>query len=441
MNHQTLSLLYQKYLESNRKVSTDTRSIEKGAIFFCLKGPTFNGNAFAQQAISAGAGLVVMDDPDFIPSDSTKFILVENALKALQDLATYERKQWKFPVIGIGGSNGKTTTKELVTCVLQKKHQVHATKGNLNNHIGVPLTILSAPANAEMAVIELGTNAPGEIEALCRIALPDHGIITNIGKEHLEGFGSLEAVAFEESQLYMHLKTCDGLAFVNAEDEWLMRMSSRLKKVQTYGKEIRIKQVTYHFELKKSAPFLCFEYGSKVYKTHLFGAYNFSNIMSAVAIGLYFDVPINDCLEAVCEYVPANHRSQITVNGNIQLIADCYNANPSSMELALRSLADMEGIRKVAFLGDMFELGEHSQAEHEAMARLAMSLPIDKVILIGEAFTKVNVSGVLKYQKAEEVITDLPDLTGTDPVAFLLKASRGMKLETLMPAILSVNKR
>lgn len=441
MNKETLSLLYQKYLLSGKKVCTDTRLLQQGELFFCLRGPSFNGNAFAEKALASGARWVVLDDPEYLNEHSEQQILVDNTLEALQELAQFERKQWKFPVIGIGGSNGKTTTKELVTRVLQKKYKVHATKGNLNNHIGVPLTILSVPEDTEIAVIELGTNSPGEIAELCKISQPDYGIITNIGKEHLEGFGSLEAVAFEESQLYLHLLEAEGTAFVNADDEWLQRMASRLKNVQHYGREIKVNDRSYRFRLEKSNPYLCFEYDGQFYETHLFGAFNFSNILAALSVGLYFHVSVEECLHAVCEYVPENNRSQIRVTGNIQLIIDCYNANPSSMESALRSLGEMEGRRKIAMLGDMFELGEHAPEEHRHIAELAVSLPIDQVVLIGEEFSKVRIPGVKTYLKAEEVISDLSEWVSQEDVAILLKASRGMKLESLMPHIEAINKR
>ncbi len=311
----SMQTLYSQYKETYN-VSTDTRKLEPGCIFFALKGPNFNGNRFAAQALASGAAYAVVDEEEFVTDQ--RYILVPDALKALQDLATYHRQQLKIPIIAIGGSNGKTTTKELTARVLGKRFNVVATAGNLNNHIGVPLTLLSVKPGTNLAVIEMGANRIGDIEELCAIALPDSGIITNIGKEHLEGFGSLEGVARAESELYHFLDANGGLAFVNLNDEWLERMGGRLQRKTTYGFGEEI-NADVKGTLLESRPGIKYhiQQGDTVIEgtSVLMGDYNFQNIMAAAAIGLHFGVSAPDIVSAVASYTPTNNRSQLIQKG------------------------------------------------------------------------------------------------------------------------------
>lgn len=419
--------LYKKFQESTG-VSTDTRSDLKGKLFFALKGPNFNANAFAAQALDKGALAVVIDEPQYKVSEDC--IVVSDALKALQALANEHRRQLKIPVIAIGGSNGKTTTKELTGAVLSKKYKTFCTKGNLNNHIGVPLTLLSITPDIEIAVIELGANHLHETEFLCGICEPDFGIVTNIGMDHLEGFGSVEGVAKANSELYYYLLKKGGNIFVNSTDSMLMRMASRFQDpikypqtndflyCETYGNDLYIKVKT-----EKNT----------IISTNLVGDYNTINIAAALAIGKFFRVNFASACKAIEEYVPQNNRSQVVTKGTNTVILDCYNANPSSMEVSIGNFGKLDKKPKMLILGDMFELGNVSKEEHYKLGKLTTEYTFEKVLLCGEAMAEAKKANqaALYFKTKDELNKYLSD----NPVkghTLLLKGSRGMKLETVM---------
>lgn len=435
----TIPELYNLYLK-HPIICTDTRKISEGCIFFALKGPNFNANAFATEALQKGAAYAVIDDPDF--ANQPNMILVENSLQTLQMLAREHRRKMSIPVIAIVGSNGKTTTKELITSVLKQHFKVHATPGNFNNHIGLPLTLLQLTAEHQIAIIEMGANHIGENELLCSIAEPTHGIITNNGKDHLEGFGSLEGVAQSNSELYYYLLKNNGIAFVNANDEWLVRMAARLEKKVTYAANAELKNAAADIIGKASSlrPSIIFAYetlhfSSTEITSVLSGDYNFDNIMAAVAIGNYFKVPAQGIETGIASYLPSNNRSQLLHKKENTIYLDAYNANPSSMEAALRNFAALAEPNKLAIIGDMFELGEYSFAEHKNMIRLCSEFDIDEVWLVGEEFGKHPAPLKMQHFKSTaEVLMHIQQspLKGKN---IFLKGSRGMKLETLVEAI------
>ncbi len=433
----SIEQLYRLYSQQYR-VCTDTRNILPNSIFFALKGANFNGNAFAVEALNKGAAYAIVDEG--INTTNDRVLRVQNVLQTLQQLANYHRKQLSIPFIAIGGSNGKTTTKELLNSVLSQKFTTYATKGNLNNHIGVPLTLLAIKPDVEMAIIEMGTNQPGDMEELCNIAEPDYGITTNIGKEHLEGFGSLEGVAKEESVLYLHLMKNGGLAFVNANDEWLTRMASRLEKVYKYGYNTTDKKIVnadYIGELITANPFIECKLpniNEKV-KAQLSGEFNFQNIIAAAAIGNYFEVGGEQIKTGIESYAPTNNRSQVVVKGSNTLYMDCYNANPSSMEVALKNFASFEHKNKIVVLGDMFELGEFAEAEHKAIMELCRELGFENVYTVGELFTPY--ADIVKA-KTFKTSTELAENFKQHPLKdtyILFKASRGIALEKAVEGI------
>ena len=377
--------LYKAYLQS-RKVTTDSRQITPGCLFFAFRGATFDGNAFAPQALEQGAALCVISDPQYKVDD--RCLVVDDVLATLQQLAAHHRRHLAIPVIGITGTNGKTTTKELVHAVLAKRYLTHATAGNYNNHLGVPLTLLSIPADAAIAIIEMGANHPREIEALCRIADPDLGLITNVGRAHLEGFGSFEGVIRTKTELYRHLAAKQGSAFVNADNDILIQQAELCHlSTHTYG-SVEKAQVRGH--LVGSDPYMKFyvEEGDNVYaiQSQLLGNYNFDNAMAAVAVGRHFHVDLWDIKEAIEQYVPSNRRSQYKQTGRNTLFLDCYNANPSSMKVALDNLQSLPRKHKVAMLGGMRELGDASQAEHEAVVNRLLGCPDIEAVLVGPEF-------------------------------------------------------
>ena len=425
-----LNTIYNKYLQSTG-VNTDTRKTVEGNLFFALKGPNFNGNQYAKLALEKGASYAIIDEPAYAISD--QYIVVEDVLSTLQNLATYHRQQLNIPVIAVTGSNGKTTTKELLHAVLSKKYNTFSTQGNLNNHIGVPLTLLSLTQTTEIAVIELGANHIGEIEILCKIAEPSHGFITNIGLDHLEGYGSIEGVAKGSSELFYHLLKSDGVAFVNSKDDLIMRMASRLPKVITYPD----KQDYFHCYLSKNDFFLevTTEKGELI-KTQLTGAYNLDNIATALCIAKYFEVPSTDANAAIAAYLPQNMRSQVIESGTNKIILDAYNANPSSMEVAITNLGNIKAEHKIAVLGDMFEMGEQTAFEHHRIANLAVSKDFDLIILIGNAFEKTTIDNisVKKFSDKPAAIEYLKQ-QNIENTVFLIKGSRGMALEQLVEYI------
>lgn len=420
--------LYKLYTQSSG-VSTDTRFIKTGNIFFALKGPNFNGNTYAQNALASGADYCVIDEAEF--SIEGKTILVENVLETLQLLARKHRDTLGIPFIGVTGSNGKTTSKELITAVLSKKFKTYATQGNLNNHIGVPLTILSISPDTEMAVVELGANHIGEIEVLCQIANPSHGFVTNVGMDHLEGYGSFEGVAKGSSEIYYHLLKNGGQVFVNSKDELLMRMSQRFEKRILYPQH----GDDYHAEIANQDFYISIktETGT-LFETKLIGAYNFDNAALALCIGKYFGVHETDANAAIADYIPSNNRSQVMPKGTNTIIMDAYNANPSSMGLSVSNFGLMAAPNKVAILGDMYELGEYSIDEHAKMITLAESCKLTKVIFCGKEFYKHKNNTSLFFASRDELTAYLK-ANPFHNTNILLKGSRGMALEKLVEAI------
>lgn len=428
--------LYQLYLQ-HPIISTDTRKIAPGSLFFALKGDKFDANTFAPQALKAGAAYVVIDNAAYLTSD--QYILVDDVLSTLQDLARYHRKQLTIPVIGLTGTNGKTTTKELVNAVLSQQFNTLATQGNLNNHIGVPLTVLTINSSHQMAVIEMGANHQKEIELLCTIAQPSHGLITNVGKAHLEGFGGVEGVKKGKGELYDYLKATNGIAFVNSNSADLLKMQQdrNLEQVLYYGQQSNNNLI--NGEIVDNAPYLVVEWTvPDVNETHhaatqLTGEYNFDNILAAICIGHHFGLSAAQIKAGIEGYQPKNNRSQIMQTVTNTLICDYYNANPSSMLVAIDNLHKMQANRKVMILGDMFEMGAEAAAEHEAVLKAALAVPAHDHIFIGAEFYLLhsNYPGATYYQTAEEALTGLQANPITDATV-LIKGSRGMALERLV---------
>lgn len=426
---------YRKYPQ----ICTDSRQVTKGCLFFALKGERFDGNQFAKQVVDDGAAFCVVDDPEL--EGKPGMLLVKNTLKSLQDLATLHRRTFQIPVIAIGGSNGKTTTKELVSAVLSSQYPCHYTKGNLNNHIGVPLTLLSMPDKTEVAVIEMGANHIGEIDELCKIAEPTHGLLTNIGKEHLEGFGSIEGVKKAEGELYRYLNRTGGCVFVNKTEKYLSSMSRGNRRKVIYEATDNIHESVdnlINISPKHYTPFVevSFLDESQVewsVKSHLYGQHNFHNIASAIALGVYFKVPGNKIKEAIEKYIPSNNRSQVISQGNSTILLDAYNANPSSMEVALKSLVEMKSTKRIAILGDMLELGEHSVQEHRAIIRKTQKMPVDLIVLVGPIFGSIRIkdSRIIYFETAKEAKTWFSDYDMNNSV-LLIKGSRGIQLETIL---------
>lgn len=418
-----LDEFYKLFISYGSRYSTDTRKLERGDIFFALKGDNFNGNTYAMQALKDGASYAVVDEK---VGEDVRLIQVDNVLRFFQRVANLNRRAYSIPLIAIAGSNGKTTTKNLISAVLSTKYKTHVTKGNLNNHIGVPMTLLDTPQDAEIAVIELGTNSPGEIKELCNIVEPNYGLITNIGKEHLEGFRDLEAVANEESELYHYLLKNDGLAFVNADDDWLKRMSRSIARQHFYQKN----DVNVH----SLVPLISFEYKGRKVDTKLMGDYNLDNILTAIAIGEHFLVSADDIAKAISEYTPDNNRSQYLEFGSNKVWLDAYNANPSSMEKAIQNFKKIEGA-KVLVLGDMFEMGSHAAVEHQALLDLCASLGFEQVYLLGEEFGKTSLKGGQTHFHSMEDLQKAILNKAHQNTHFLVKGSRGMKMERALEAL------
>ena len=422
MNTQSIFELFLQH----KKVTTDTRKIEKNSIFFALKGANFNGNLFADQAIEQGAFAAIIDEKEF-ENPSKNIFLVEDGLTALQDLARAYRNYLNIPFIGLTGSNGKTTTKELIAATLQEKYNVHYTFGNLNNHIGVPLTILSIPENTEIAVIEMGANHQKEIELLCTIARPDYGYITNFGKAHLEGFGGFDGVIKGKSELYDFLKENQKTAFVNLEDSIQVEKTEDFNRI-TFG----ITSGKYIISpIEDSSDYLSVDVDGVKITTHLTGSYNFSNISCAIAIGKHFDLTLEEIKNGIENYIPTNNRSQIIERENYKIIMDAYNANPSSMEASLKNFSTFEG-SKTVILGDMFELGETSDNEHNTIAQLAVNYEFEHIYLLGKNFkmTSVQSEQIKKFENRQEFEDYVKsNLSYSDNI--LIKGSHGMRLDLL----------
>ena len=427
--------LYEIY-KAHPVVTTDSRNCSEGSIFFALKGETFDGNKFAVAAIEKGCAYAVVDDSSFLTPHSS-LIFVDNVLETLQALARYHRQQMDIPFVGITGTNGKTTTKELVATVLSKKYRVHYTQGNFNNHIGVPLTLLSIKPDCEMAVIEMGANHPGEIKTLANIALPTCGLITNVGKAHLEGFGSLEGVINTKKELYDNLAERGGHVFVNAANSLLMNVLNA-ESYTTYSSNAEV-SADVDGRLLRCAPYVEFEWNNKHIATHFVGAYNLDNMLAAISVGLHFGVTKEDICDAISNYVPANNRSQLTKTERNTLIVDAYNANPTSMMAAIDNFELIEGGNKVAILGDMLELGEQSALEHQAIVRRLIDSKIERIVLIGDEFEKaykqcmVNDSRFETLKKSEVNESFHARFAALQSQLILLKGSNGIGLYKLIP--------
>jgi UDP-N-acetylmuramoyl-tripeptide--D-alanyl-D-alanine ligase len=427
MKHTPIDALYKIYLQ-HPAVGTDTRNIKQGSLFFALKGENFNANTFAKEALNKGAAHSIIDEEAHYVEGC---ILVPNVLSTLQQLANHHRRQMHIPVIGITGTNGKTTTKELTATVLSKKYNTLFTQGNLNNHIGVPLTLLALKKEHQIAIIEMGANHVGEIAELCNIAEPNFGIITNIGKAHLEGFGGPEGVIKAKSELYHHIKNKGGKLFVNADDELLMRLSQGIERI-TYGTTADTDCEGIDDRESFLAKGIFIDDGIEVeIQSHLAGRYNFYNMMVATCLGFYFGLTLTQIKQAIEGYIPANNRSQIVKKGDNTIWVDAYNANPSSMRVAIENFAELPGTGKVLILGDMFELGTDSQLEHQTLAELIDTKKTwDAVYLVGKEFAQTK-TGAQHFDNMEnfmEWLQNHPLKTKT----ILLKGSRGMAMERVL---------
>ncbi|MBJ6367958.1 UDP-N-acetylmuramoyl-tripeptide--D-alanyl-D-alanine ligase [Snuella sedimenti] len=418
--------IHQLFLQCH-SACTDTRTIVKNAMFFALKGPNFNGNAYAESAIKNGAAYAIIDDKTYNTSPQT--ILVKDVLETLQALATFHRTYLNIPIIALTGSNGKTTTKELINAVLSRKYNTSATLGNLNNHIGVPLTLLSMDKNTEIGIVEMGANHLKEIAFLCTIAKPDYGYITNFGKAHLEGFGSVEGVILGKSEMYSHLIKNNKTIFINANDSIQIK---RTIKANTFSFGNTHSSSNIKIDFISALPYVKCLYNNKEIHSQLIGDYNFNNIAAAIAIGNYFKVDDTSIKTAIENYTPTNNRSQIILKGTNQIILDAYNANPTSMQAALLNLEKQSG-SKTAILGDMFELGAGAATEHQRIIDLATSLNIDRLIFIGENFnrSKIDSKKAMKFKSFID-FKKYFDPSLMNDTTFLVKGSRGMALERII---------
>lgn len=422
--------LYDIFLK-HRTVSTDSRQIVPGCLFFALKGDNYDGNKYAGKALESGAAYAVTDDP---ANTGKQMLLVNNTLVALQNLALLHRRKFDIPVVAITGSNGKTTTKELVNTVLSQQYHVTSTKGNLNNHIGVPLTLLEITGETQAAIIEMGANHQLEIELLCRIAEPTHGLITNIGKAHLGGFGGFEGVIKAKSELYTWLRESGGKAFVNAGNPLLMQLTEGMKRI-LYGtmagmySQGVLKQSPYTLELD----WLC-ENENIGIKTSLVGNYNFENVMAAICIGSFFRVPAVKIKSAIEAYIPSNSRSQAMKTAKNSVILDAYNANPTSMQVAIENFRQINAEYKMVILGDMLELGNESPAEHQAILNQLRTSGFDDIILVGPDFKAVASGRFTCFDNSEEACEWLKTREIKD-YTILIKGSRGIKMEKVLDAL------
>lgn len=422
--------IFQQYPQ----ITTDSRNCKDGSIFFALKGASFDGNTFAAQALKEGCAYAVIDEPAYADSSNERLILVDNCLKTLQELANYHRRQLGTRIIGVTGTNGKTTTKELISTVLSKKYNVLYTQGNFNNHIGVPLTLLRLTARHDIAVVEMGANHPGEIDTLVHIAEPDYGIITNVGKAHLEGFGSFEGVIKTKGELYDYLrKKPQSIVFIHNDNPYLNGIAHDLNLVR-YGRPDGRAVLHASGEVAECAPYLSFRWrvGNTAWRsvqTHLIGAYNLDNMLAAATIGLYFGVSADLIDEALAAYIPQNNRSQLKETAANRLIVDAYNANPTSMMAALTNFRDMKVAPKMVILGDMKELGTGSLEEHRKITDFLQECSFDEVWLVGDQFAAVG-SSFRTFSHVEEVKETIRNhpLKG---YYILIKGSNSMKLSQL----------
>lgn len=417
----TIKEIYNLYSEYYL-VNTDTRNIRKNSIFFALKGENFNGNKYAEEAIKKGANYAIVDEKEYKTTESV--ILVDNVLQCLQELAAYHREILNVPILALTGSNGKTTTKELINAVLSRKFNTVATQGNLNNHIGVPLTLLSMTDETEFGIVEMGANHLNEISFLSNIAKPNFGYITNFGKAHLEGFGNIEGVIKGKSELYDYLKSTHGKVFVNQHDEIQLKQS---EGIHTVPFEETIAFIDANPSVKISFKNLEIE-------SQLIGSYNFNNIAAAITIGNYFDIDSTTVKTALENYISTNNRSQVIQKNDVRIIMDAYNANPSSMQAALENFKNLEASSKIAILGDMFELGETAVDEHQKIAEFAEELNLKLVFLIGELFSKTATNDAIKFIDFDTFKNNY-NSTEFSNSTLLIKGSRGMKLERILDLV------
>ena len=431
--------LYEFFLESTG-ISTDSRQISEDMLFFALRGENFNGNKYADKALEKGAVFAIIDDASYDKGD--KYVLVNDALKTLQELATYHRDKLDLPVLAITGTNGKTTTKELIAAVLAQKYNIVATTGNLNNTIGVPLVLLSMKQDTEIGIVEMGANHPGEIDFLCKIAKPDYGLITNIGKAHLEGFGSFEGVKKTKAALYDYINEVNGTVFINGDNPILVTLLKD-QEVIAYGSG---EYTHYRGELLHASPYLTFRWTysnplgiikenwdapERKIETQITGKYNFENMMAAVSVGSDFGVTDDRIKQALESYVPQINRSQLIETEANTIILDAYNANPTSMELAINNLDEIEGTNKIAILGDMAELGESSEEEHRAIYQLLKKKNFLKVFLVGQEFARVRDDfDIPAFADVDELRLYL-QLHPVRDATILIKASRSKGLENI----------
>ncbi|MBQ4358189.1 MAG: UDP-N-acetylmuramoyl-tripeptide--D-alanyl-D-alanine ligase [Paludibacteraceae bacterium] len=425
----TIQQLYRIY-ESHPEVTTDSRKTPPGSIFFALKGENSDGNTYAAKALDGGCAFAVVDDPAVVADD--RYILVDNVLSAMQQLASYHRIAWGRPVIGVTGTNGKTTTKELLSAVLSRRFNLWHTQGNFNNHIGVPLTLLSIRPEHELAIVEMGANHPGEIKTLVNIVSPNAGLITNVGKAHLQGFGSFEGVVRTKCELYDFLRSTGGQVFVNLDNPIL---SQKSEGITTVGYGLEHREGLVYGEVTGNSPFLSLRFymqdgSSWDVQTNLIGAYNAENVMASVCVGVFFGVPAADIRDALQAYVPTNNRSQFTQTGNNRLIIDAYNANPTSMTASIRNFAEVSMEKKTLILGEMRELGDDSNVEHQNIINLCLEKGLTDVYLVGDCFESVS-TDFPRFKDVYELIRYVRQHPFSDR-SILIKGSNGNHLDRIV---------
>jgi|SaaInl6LU_22_DNA_1037377.scaffolds.fasta_scaffold03063_3 UDP-N-acetylmuramoyl-tripeptide--D-alanyl-D-alanine ligase len=419
--------LHQLFLNS-KGATTDTRSLTPSTLFFALKGENFNANNFAQQALDSGASYCIIDEVQTPMNE--RFILVDNVLQTLQELANFHRKYLDIPVVALTGSNGKTTTKELINTVLIQQYNTHATQGNYNNHIGVPLTLLQMDKTTEIGIVEMGANHAGEIAQLCEIAAPNYGYITNFGKAHLEGFGSEEGVVKAKSELYDYLKRNKGAIFVNIDDKKQVKQIGDYQNIKTFSSG---STSDFTIKLENDSPFVNVKVDDVYIQTQLLGRYNFTNIAAAISVGLYFKLELDVIKKGIESYVPKNNRSQVIKQNSNTIIMDAYNANPTSVEAALQNFKAMKGEEKVVILGDMFELGSQSFHEHQAVISMVEDFDFTKAYFVGLHF--FNHQKEFPFANFFKNVADVKKHIIATPIKntlILVKGSRGMALESIL---------
>ena len=425
-----INSIYQLFLKC-RGVSTDSRKVESGNLYISLKGPNFNGNSFAKEALDKGATYAIVDEKKY--AINHKYILVDNCLETLQELATHHRRNSKAKILALTGSNGKTTSKELIYSVLKSKLNTIATTGNLNNHIGVPLTLLSIQDETQIAIVEMGANHLKEIELLCNIAEPDYGYITNFGKAHLEGFINLEGVIKGKCELYTYLMKTSGLIFVNNNDSKQIDITINYSNKFTFGET----ESNTNYSVKTINPQINISIDSLTIKSNLFGKYNIENIAASICIGKYFGLSNHEIKKGIESYIPNNNRSQILEKGSNKIILDAYNANPTSMQLALANFNEMDEKNKIVFVGDMYELGENSHEMHQDIVESIEKMNFDQSYLLGDLFSKTKFSSKIKAFSTLEDLNNNIKLKEVSNATILIKGSRGMQLEKIIDFLIS----